>query len=96
MTQGTSGTVHLFIACEPIFEIGTLYTMVLKKIADNTTEVCIDMTWIEHLHSPSLAELVRIYVHLQKMNIELSLKSLNRMNRSLLEISRLDTLITVL
>ncbi|NRA37762.1 MAG: STAS domain-containing protein [Planctomycetes bacterium] len=89
-------TVNVSIVCEPIFELGILYNMVIESIDKNCKNVCIDMQWVEHIHSPSLAEIIRIYVHLKNEGIQLSLKSLNRMNRSILEICRLDNLITII
>ena len=88
---------RIVITCEAIFSDHVLLNLA-KQFSDreNVQYICFDLMYVEFLHSPSLAELVRTYVFLQKRNIKLQISHVAKINRQVLERTSLNTLFEIL
>jgi len=94
LRDGADCTITLIT--EPVFVPGTFAPLILDQVESGDRRLTLDLSHIEMLHSPGLAELTRIYVHLQKRGVELVLTGLNGFNRRLLSNTRLDCVIHIL
>lgn len=88
---------HIRIICEAIFSDGVLLSLAQKhENKPGIKSICFDMQYVEFLHSPSLAELVRTYTHLQKRGITLKVVHLAPINAQIMKRTNLDQLIEVI
>ena len=95
-TEDNNGQ-RIVITCEAIFSEHVLLNLAKEHIDnDQVKAICFDLMYVEFLHSPSLAELVRTYVFLQKRGIQLQLSHVARINRQILERTNLNQLFDVL
>lgn len=90
-----NGILTLTVTSDPIFTGDGLTRMVMGALRPDVRAVELDLHFVDVLHSPGLAQLVQIYVSLQKRGIAFRLKSVAERNRRLLEITQLDRLLDV-
>ena len=83
----------LTITCEAVFEAGTILGLLEPYEDAEYTHICLDLRWVEYLHSPFLGELIRAYTRLQKNQIQLQLSHLAPINKSIILQTNLDQLI---
>jgi anti-anti-sigma factor len=87
-------TCRVQIEADPIFRDFAMARMVAEAVPEGTTLVEIDLSRIEDLHSPGLANLVSIHCSCAKRGIRVRLTGLTDMHRRLLSITRLDSLLS--
>ena len=96
MDDTQSRCKQLIITCEAVFEHGTILGLVKPYEDSDYTHICIDLRWVEFLHSPFLGEIIRAYTRLLKNNIQLQLSHLAPINQSIIKQTNLDQLINII
>ncbi len=86
---------RLTITDDPVFHDFALSRVVLETVLESDDPVTIDCRFISAMHSPALANLVRIHLTLAKRGQRLVLAGLNAHNRKLLATTRLDRLFAI-
>jgi anti-anti-sigma factor len=81
---------------DPIWEDFAFAKLVLAALMDGDRQVVLDLTYIPHLHSPGLANLVQVYVQLSKRGRAVQLDCVSAHNRRMLKATQLDQLFTIL
>ena len=95
MTRTDTGELRLVITDLPIFQGFTLADTVSGLITAKDREVILDVSMVEFLHSPVLANLVTLYVRLTREGRSLTLAGLTSHNRKILSTTQLDRLFGV-
>lgn len=90
-----NGTCRIKITDDPIFREFNFRSLVLDRLTDEDLLVILDLSMVQSLHSPGLANLVSIHVSLQKRGRQLQLTGLNEHNQRLLKATNLDRLLVV-
>jgi anti-anti-sigma factor len=90
-----NGTCRIKITDDPIFREFNFRSVVLDRLTDEDLLVILDLSMVQSLHSPGLANLVSIHVSLQKRGRQLQLTGLNAHNLHLLKATNLDRLLVV-
>jgi anti-anti-sigma regulatory factor len=91
----TGNTCLITITDDPVFHDFALSQLVLDTVFDSDQPVTIDCRFITAMHSPALANLVRIHLALMKRGQRLVLTGLSAHNRKLLATTRLDQLFSI-
>jgi anti-anti-sigma factor len=95
LCERRDGTCRLRIVDDPIFREFSFARLVLDQVQDQDARIILDVSLVNTLHSPGLANLVSIHVSLQKRGKELQLTGVNPHNLRLLRATRLDQLLTI-
>jgi len=90
-----NGTCRIRITDDPIFREFNFRSVVLDQLTDEDLLVILDLSLVQSLHSPGLANLVSIHVSLQKRGRQLQLTGLSAHNQRLLKATNLDRLLVV-
>jgi anti-anti-sigma factor len=90
-----NGTCRIKITDDPIFREFNFRSVVLDRLTDEDLLVILDLSMVQSLHSPGLANLVSIHVSLQKRGRQLQLTGLNEHNLRLLKATNLDRLLVI-
>jgi anti-anti-sigma factor len=90
-----AGVCRIAISDDPVFHDFAFASGVLASLGPEDRIVELDLTRVECLHSPGLANLVQIHIQICKRGGRLRLAGLNAMNRQLLATTRLDGLFEV-
>jgi len=83
------------ITTDPLWADFAFARLVTDHLTMDDHTVVLDLIHIPALHSPGLANLVTVYVHLQRRGKVLRLRNLSAMNRKVLAMTRLDQLMTI-
>jgi anti-anti-sigma factor len=94
--ERNNGLCRLKITDDPIFREFNFRQLVLERLTDEDVLVILDLSLVNSLHSPGLANLVSIHVSLQKRGKKLQLTGLNETNLRLLKATNLDRLLVVI
>ncbi len=93
--ERTNGTCRLKITDDPIFREFNFRQTVLGALTDDDLLVILDLSLVQSLHSPGLANLVSIHVSLQKRGRQLQITGLNEQNLRLMRATNLDRLLVI-
>ena len=83
------------ITDDPIFREFNFRNLVLDPLTDEDLLVILDLSQVQSLHSPGLANLVSIHVSLQKRGRKLEITGLSELNLRLLKTTNLDRLLVI-
>jgi anti-anti-sigma factor len=90
-----NGTCRILITDDHIFREFNFRNLILGRLTDEDLLVILDLSLVQSLHSPGLANLVSNHVSLQKRGRHLELTGLNEQNVRLLRATNLDRLLVV-
>ena len=90
-----NGVCRIQITDDPIFREFNFRNLILDRLTDADLLVILDLSLVQSLHSPGLANLVSLHVSMQKRGRKLELTNLNEHNLRLLKATNLDRLLTV-
>ncbi len=89
------GACRIQITDDPIFREFNFRNLILDQLTDEDLLVILDLSLVQSLHSPGLANLVSLHVSLHKRGRKLELTKLNQHNLRLLKATNLDRLLVV-
>ena len=89
------GICRILITDDPIFREFNFRNLILDRLTDEDLQIILDLSLVQSLHSPGLANLVSLHVSLQKRGRALVLTGLNEHNQRLLKATNLDRLLVV-
>jgi anti-anti-sigma factor len=93
--ERNNGICRILITDDPIFREFNFRNLILDRLTDADLKVILDLSMVQSLHSPGLANLVSIHVSLQKRGRALVLTGLNEHNLRLLKATNLDRLLVI-
>jgi anti-anti-sigma factor len=93
--ERNNGICRMLITDDPIFLEFNFRSLILDRLTDADLKVIIDLSLVQSLHSPGLANLVSIHISLQKRGRSLVLTGLNEHNLRLLKATNLDRLLVI-
>ncbi len=90
-----NGICRIKITDDPIFREFNFRNIVLDPLTDEDLLIILDLSQVQSLHSPGLANLVSIHVSLQKRGRKLEITGLSEHNLRLLKTTNLDRLLVI-
>ena len=90
-----NGICRITITDDPIFREFNFRNLVLDPLTDEDLLVILDLSQVQSLHSPGLANLVSIHVSLQKRGRKLEITGISELNLRLLKTTNLDRLLVI-
>ena len=93
--ERNNGICRIIITDDPIFREFNFRNLILDRLTDADLKVILDLSMVQSLHSPGLANLVSIHVSLQKRGRSLVLTGLSDHNLRLLKATNLDRLLVI-
>lgn len=91
----TDGDLICTVVVDQVWNDFTFARLVQEHLREGDHRLILDLSYIDLLHSPGLANLVTLHVHCQKRGIAFLLRHVNAANRKLLRSTRLDQLFDI-